>query len=115
MKQRLATVAALLHEPAVLIVDEPMVGLDPYGAKLLKKRLQAYRARGTSILLSTHSLHVAEEIADRVAIIEAGKILAIGKIDEIRKQSGAEGANLEELFLKITTSALADSSAEAEP
>ena len=58
---------------------------------------------------------LAEEIADRVAIIEAGKILAIGKIDEIRKQSGAEGANLEELFLKITTSALADSSAEAEP
>lgn len=115
MKQRLATVAALLHEPEVLIIDEPMVGLDPYGAKLLKKRLRAYRAKGTSVLLSTHSLHVAEEIADRVAIIEAGKILAIGKIDEIRAQSGVEGANLEELFLKITTSALADSAAEAEP
>lgn len=115
MKQRLATVAALLHQPKVLIIDEPMVGLDPYGAKLLKKRLKAYRAQGTSVLLSTHSLHVAEEIADRVAIIEAGKILTIGKVDEIREQSGVEGASLEELFLRITTSALADTSVEAEP
>lgn len=115
MKQRLATVSALLHKPKVLIIDEPMVGLDPYGAKLLKKRLKAYRAQGTSILLSTHSLHVAEEIADRVAIIEAGKILTIGKVDEIRQQSGVEGGSLEELFLRITTSALADSATEAEP
>ncbi len=107
MKQRLATVAALLHEPQVLIFDEPMVGLDPYGAKLLKKRLKEYRSQGTSILLSTHSLHVAEEIADRVAIIEGGKVLTIGRIDEIRAQAGVEGANLEEIFMRITTSALA--------
>ena len=107
MKQRLATVAALLHEPQVLIFDEPMVGLDPYGAKLLKKRLKEYRSQGTSILLSTHSLHVAEEVADRVAIIEGGKVLTIGRIDEIRAQAGVEGANLEEIFMRITTSALA--------
>jgi ABC-2 type transport system ATP-binding protein len=100
-------VAALLHEPQVLIFDEPMVGLDPYGAKLLKKRLKEYRSQGTSILLSTHSLHVAEEIADRVAIIEGGKVLTIGRIDEIRAQAGVEGANLEEIFMRITTSALA--------
>jgi ABC-2 type transport system ATP-binding protein len=115
MKQRLATVAALVHQPKILIIDEPMVGLDPYGARLLKRKLREYRAAGTTILLSTHSLHVAEELADRVAIIDAGVIATIGTIQEIRSQIGSDSANLEEIFLRMTTSALADEATMAEP
>lgn len=102
MKQRLATCAALIHSPKVLIVDEPMVGLDPHGAKLLKARLRAYRDAGMSIFLSTHSLNVAEEVADRLAIINQGKIISIGTLDEIRQQTGRIEHDLEEMFLELT-------------
>lgn len=73
MKQRIATCGGLIHSPRVLIVDEPMVGLDPHGAKLFKDTLRLYADQGVSILLSTHSLHVAEEIADRLAILHKGE------------------------------------------
>lgn len=100
MKQRLATCAALMHQPQVLIVDEPMVGLDPHGAKLLKDTLKGYAEDGMTVFLSTHSLAVAEELCHRLAIIHRGRILAEGTLEELRAQS--PGGNLEEIFLNIT-------------
>lgn len=102
MKQRLATCAGILHKPKVLIVDEPMVGLDPHGALLLKKRLRSYAESGQSVLLSTHSLNVAEEIADKIAIIDKGAIIAIGTLAEIREKFGEHTGTLERIFLQIT-------------
>ena len=105
MRQRLATCAALLHNPKLLIVDEPMVGLDPQGAKFLKESLKKYAASGISILLSTHSLHVAEEITDRIAIMHQGKFITMGTVAEVKSASGVEKKTLEELFLTLTTEA----------
>lgn len=102
MKQRLATCAGLIHGPKVLIVDEPMVGLDPHGAKFLKEAFKRYASEGVSILLSTHSLNVAEEVADRLVIIDKGTIIAMGTLDEIRAASGSEHERLESLFLRLT-------------
>lgn len=106
MKQRLATSAALIHEPKVLIIDEPMVGLDPHGAKLLKEKLREYAANGMSIFLSTHSLNVAEEISDRLAIIHQGEIIAEGSLEQIQQEAGGSLADLENMFLAITSSRL---------
>jgi len=102
MKQRLATCSALVHQPKILIVDEPMVGLDPHGAKLLKDRIRFYSAQGMSILLSTHSLDVAQELAHRLAIIHEGSLLAIGSLAEIQEQAGLNESHLEDVFLKLT-------------
>jgi len=105
MKQRLATCAALLHKPQVLIVDEPMVGLDPCGARLLKASLKKYAHDGMAILLSTHSLNVAEEVSDRLGVIHKGSLVAIGTLAEIRQQTGDQNGKLEEIFLEITSQA----------
>lgn len=102
MKQRLAMCAALVHEPRVLIVDEPMVGLDPHGAKLLKSCFRQYADQGMSILLSTHSLNVAEELADRLAIIHKGTVIALGTMEEMRELAGGANQRLEEIFLQLT-------------
>lgn len=103
MRQRLATASALVHEPKVLIIDEPMVGLDPHGAKLLKDSMRRYaRERGMSVFLSTHSLNVAEEVSDRLAIIHNGSILATGTLEELRAQTGGSRDGLEQLFLRLT-------------
>lgn len=106
MKQRLAMCAALVHSPQVLIVDEPMVGLDPHGAKLLKDSFKQYAAEGTSILLSTHSLNVAEELASRLAIINRGELIAQGDLQEVRalvESPGKQGLRgLEDIFLELT-------------
>ncbi|MCO6430741.1 MAG: ABC transporter ATP-binding protein [Deltaproteobacteria bacterium] len=104
MKQRLATCAALVHDPEVLIVDEPMVGLDPHGAKFLKQAFRRYADSGMSILLSTHSLNVAEEVADRLAIIHDGNLIAAGTLEHIRIQTGSIQIRLEEMFLQLTSS-----------
>lgn len=104
MKQRLATCAALIHHPKFLIIDEPMVGLDPHGALLLKTALRRYASSGACIILSTHSLNVAEELSDRVAIIQHGEILTMGTVSEIRERSGRGDKNLEALFLELTSS-----------
>lgn len=104
MKQRLAMCAALVHEPQVLIVDEPMVGLDPHGAKLLKSCFRQYADQGMSILLSTHSLNVAEELADRLAIIHKGNVIALGTLEQMRELAGGSNQRLEEIFLQLTWS-----------
>ncbi|NMC62050.1 MAG: ABC transporter ATP-binding protein [SAR324 cluster bacterium] len=106
MKQRLATCSALVHEPQLLIVDEPMVGLDPHGAKFLKESFKQYAKKGTSILLSTHTLSVAEELADRIAIIHKGAILTVGTLAEIRALVGGTDEGLENIFINLTSSAM---------
>lgn len=103
MKQRLATCAALVHDPKILIVDEPMVGLDPHGAKFLKQSFKRYAKQGMCIFLSTHSLNVAEEVADRLAIIQKGKILTSGTFEQIKQQQGGSELGLENLFLELTS------------
>lgn len=101
MRQRLAFACALLHEPEILVVDEPMVGLDPRGARMLRSLLRTLADRGTTIFLSTHSLEVAETLCDRIGIIQRGRLIAIGTLEELREQAG-RAADLEEIFLKLT-------------
>ncbi len=103
MKQRLATCAALVHDPRVLIVDEPMVGLDPHGARNLKDAFKRYAKAGVTIFLSTHSLNVAEELADNLAIINKGAILTTGTLDDIRELTGKHDEGLEDMFLELTS------------
>jgi ABC-2 type transport system ATP-binding protein len=99
MKQRLVLSAAILHEPAVLIVDEPMVGLDPHGARRIKNLFRELAESGRTVFLSTHSLDVAQEVCDRVGILYRGRIVALGKVDELMK---SDDADLEAVFLRIT-------------
>jgi ABC-2 type transport system ATP-binding protein len=93
--------AAQTHDPPVLVIDEPMVGLDPPGAKLLKDTLRAHAESGLTIFMSTHSLSVAEEIADQLAIIRQGKIIAEGSLGELYSRSSNQASDLENVFLQI--------------
>jgi ABC-2 type transport system ATP-binding protein len=102
MKQRLSTCAALLHNPLVLLIDEPMVGLDPHGAKLFKSKLREYATNGVTTILSTHTLSVAEELADEFAIMHRGKLMVFGNLEKLREESDLPRANIEEIFLKIS-------------
>ncbi|MCB9764651.1 MAG: ABC transporter ATP-binding protein [Alphaproteobacteria bacterium] len=101
MKQRLTLSAALLHTPRLLIVDEPMVGLDPRGARQIKDVFRQVAAEGRTVFLSTHSLDVAQEVCDRFAIINRGRIVAHGTYDEIRSEGRDDAKDLEEIFLRI--------------
>jgi ABC-2 type transport system ATP-binding protein len=100
-KQRTAIVSALLHDPEVFVIDEPMVGLDPHHARVVKDVLKERSLRGMTVFLSTHQLSVAEEMADRIGIIHQGRLIAVGTREELRRQSGADGA-LEQSFLALT-------------
>ncbi|MCB0218605.1 MAG: ABC transporter ATP-binding protein [Chrysiogenetes bacterium] len=102
MKQRLTMASAFLHSPKIFIVDEPMVGLDPKGARLFKDALREMSARGTTIFMSSHSLAVVEELCTRVSIIQGGNIIATGSIDELRERAADPSGNLEHVFLKLT-------------
>ena len=102
MRQKLLISSALVHAPDVIVVDEPMVGLDPKGARLIKDLLRTFAAQGGTIFLSTHTLEVAEALCDRIAILHQGRICAIGTMPELRAQVAAGGAHLEEIFLKLT-------------
>ena len=104
MKQRLVFAAALLHDPAVLVIDEPLVGLDPRSSKLVKDLLRARAAAGTAIFMSTHLLDVAEQIADRIGIVDRGKLLWVGTLSELRGRLAAQHTSLEQLFLDVTSS-----------
>ncbi len=102
MKQRTVMASALIHRPRVIIVDEPMVGLDPKGARLLKEVFRKMAADGCAIFMSTHTLEVAENLCDRLAIISEGKIIAQGTMDELRGLSKTpEGGHLEDIFLSL--------------
>jgi ABC-2 type transport system ATP-binding protein len=100
-RQRVAIVSALLHDPEVFVIDEPMVGLDPQHARVVKDVLKERSVKGMTVLVSTHQLSVAEELADRIGIIHNGRLIAVGNRDELRKQSGASGL-LEDIFLALT-------------
>ncbi|HEV3003251.1 MAG TPA: ABC transporter ATP-binding protein [Pirellulales bacterium] len=102
MKQRLVFAAAMLHDPPVLVIDEPMVGLDPRSARLVKDLLREKALRGTAIFMSTHLLDVAEEIADRIGIVERGKLLCVGTLAELQRNLERQHTSLEQLFLEVT-------------
>ena len=102
MRQKLIISSALIHRPECIVVDEPMVGLDPKSARLLKDIFRAFVERGGTVLMSTHSLDVAQAMCDRIAIIQDGSIVAEGSITELREQTATGDASLEELFLKLT-------------
>ena len=100
-RQRIAIVSALLHAPDVFVMDEPMVGLDPHHARVLKDILKERSQQGMTIFVSTHQLSIAEEMADRIGIMHEGRLIALGTREELRRQSGAAGA-LEQTFLALT-------------
>jgi ABC-2 type transport system ATP-binding protein len=104
MKQRLVFAAAMLHDPPVLVVDEPMVGLDPKSVRLVKDLLRARASAGAAVFMSTHTLSVAEEIADRIGIIDRGKLVFLGSLSEMRQALRDEHHSLEHLFLELTRS-----------
>ena len=102
MRQKIAMSAALLHQPRVLVVDEPMVGLDPKGARLVKHILRSLCDRGTTVFMSTHTLEVAEQMCDRIGIIQAGEIIALGTKDELKQRVQGGADRLEDIFLHLT-------------
>jgi ABC-2 type transport system ATP-binding protein len=103
-RQRVAIAAGLLHHPRVFIIDEPMVGLDPRSARVVKDVLKARSRAGMTVFLSTHILQIAEELADRIGILHRGKLVAVGTMDELRQASGKVGV-LEDAFLALTSEA----------
>jgi len=107
MRQKLIISSALVHRPEVIVVDEPMVGLDPRSARLLKDLFRQFVNRGGTVLVSTHTLEVAEAVCDRIAIIQTGRIIASGTMDELRTQTAAGHLSLEDLFLRLTGGATA--------
>ena len=102
MKQRLVMCAAFLHRPRAVLVDEPMVGLDPRGARLIKDIFRHMSQRGVAILMSTHTLEVAQEMCDNISIIRRGQIIARGTVDELLSLAGGEDEQLTPVFLKLT-------------
>jgi ABC-2 type transport system ATP-binding protein len=102
MKQRLVMCAAFLHRPRAVAVDEPMVGLDPRGARLIKDVFRRMSERGVAILMSTHTLEVAQEMCQRLSIILKGKIIAQGTVDDVRKLAGGADDHLTSAFLRLT-------------
>jgi ABC-2 type transport system ATP-binding protein len=103
MKQRLIFASALLHEPAVFVADEPTVGLDPLSIRVVKDLMREHAAAGRTVLLSTHTLALAEEIADRIGVLYAGRLRFLGTLTELRQERAAPGADLERLFLELTS------------
>jgi ABC-2 type transport system ATP-binding protein len=102
MRQKLIISSALVHRPDVIVVDEPMVGLDPKSARLLKEIFRHFVDRGGTVLMSTHTLEIAEVMCDELGIVFEGKVVAHGTMDRIRAQTASGDASLEELFLKLT-------------
>ena len=102
MRQRLVMGSAFLHHPQVLIVDEPMVGLDPQGARLVKAIFREQCAQGKTVFMSTHTLGVAEEVCDRIGIIHKGELIALGTKEELKKQVKGGADRLESIFLQLT-------------
>jgi ABC-2 type transport system ATP-binding protein len=102
MRQRLVFASAMLHEPAVLVVDEPMVGLDPKSVRLVKDLLSTRAAAGTAVFMSTHTLAVAEEIADRIGVIDQGRLRFLGTQGELQAELADGQGSLEQLFLRLT-------------
>ncbi|MEJ2279600.1 MAG: ABC transporter ATP-binding protein [Candidatus Lokiarchaeota archaeon] len=101
-KQKIQVIAAILHDPELLILDEPLGGLDAKSVKVVKEILDLHTENGGSVLFSTHIMEIAEELCDRIGIINKGKMVGIGTIEELRKQADKVGASLEDVFLRLT-------------
>ena len=104
MKQKVVICSALLHDPKIILIDEPMVGLDPKSIRLVKDILRDRADHGTTIFMSTHTLNLAEEISDRIGIIHNGNLVGLGTVDEI-KQAAEDTGKFEDVFLKLTAEA----------
>ena len=111
MRQKVSLAAALLHDPQVLFLDEPTVGLDPQSARQMKDILQDFCREGKTVFFSTHILEIAERMCTRLAIINHGRLTAIGTLEELRRQVGSDGESLEQIFLELTGSREDDVSA----
>jgi ABC-2 type transport system ATP-binding protein len=115
MRQKLVIAAAFVHAPRLIVVDEPMVGLDPLGMRRVKELFRAQARSGGAVFLSTHDLVVAEEICDRVGIINGGRLIAVGSMAELRAMADAGRAGLEEIFLRLTVETSAGAEALPSP
>jgi ABC-2 type transport system ATP-binding protein len=104
MKQRITIASALLHHPKTIVIDEPMVGLDPRSAKIVRETLRTQATSGVSILMSTHSLSMAEELCDRIGIIHNGRLVFCNTRAQLQKDKSAHGGEFESIFLEITGS-----------
>src|SRR6476659_5891155 len=102
MRQKLIISSAFIHRPEVIVVDEPMVGLDPKAARILKDLFREYVNRGNTIMMSTHALEVAESMCDRIGIVQGGKLRALGTMDELRASAATGTEGLETIFLRLT-------------
>jgi ABC-2 type transport system ATP-binding protein len=102
MKQRLVIASALLHDPRLIIVDEPMVGLDPAGIRLVKDLFRQLAGEGTTIFMSTHTLEIAEDLCDRIGVIHRGRLVALGTTGDLRGTARLQSGDLEEVFLRLT-------------
>ncbi|MCE1253892.1 MAG: ABC transporter ATP-binding protein [Anaerolineae bacterium] len=103
MRQKIGLACALLHDPKVLLLDEPLSGLDPRAARLVKDVLRAFCQQGGTVMLSTHTLEIAERMCDRIGIINHGELIAVGRMDELRAGNhGDSGSSLEDIFLQLT-------------
>jgi ABC-2 type transport system ATP-binding protein len=111
MRQKVSLAAALLHDPQVLFLDEPTVGLDPQSARQMKDILQDFCKEGKTVFMSTHILEIAERMCTRLAIINHGRLVAMGSLQELRHMVGKDGQSLEQIFLELTGSREEDVSA----
>jgi len=102
MQQKASLAAALMHDPKVLVLDEPTVGLDPKSARLIKDLLRQMAERGAAVFLSTHILEIAERMCDRIGIINKGELIAVGTMEQLRASGGSGGSSLEDIFLDLT-------------
>ncbi len=102
MRQKVIFMQALIHNPDVIVIDEPMVGLDPISARTVKKLLRERVSSGASVFMSTHSLPLAEEISDRVGVIDNGVLIETGKVSELKESRGKTYTSLEEVYFKLT-------------
>lgn len=118
MRQKLAITAALLTSPKALVIDEPMVGLDARGVRQVKELFRELARAGASVLLSTHTMSVAQAVCDRIGILSEGRLLAVGELDRLRAMVSSENSDLESIFLELTESSQSDldhNRAETEP
>ena len=113
MKQRLVMAGALIHKPCALIVDEPMVGLDPKGSRLVRLLFRELCAAGATVFMSTHTLEIAEEMCDRIGIIQDGQLIAVGTMKELRETSGSQAERLEPIFFRLTGDAAIEQIADS--
>lgn len=112
MRQKIALAAGMVHHPAVLLLDEPTVGLDAISARRAKDLIRSHAGRGAAVLLTTHVMEIAERICDRIAVIHGGKIAAIGTLAELRTKSSSS-STLEDVFLSLTNAALEEPEEES--